>query len=281
MFRCFGPDASAVTYGRLMSVCARVRQFDLRLLGRFLQALQREHVLAEVDSLLLFELGNDVVDDALVEVLATEEGVAIGRQHLELLLAVHVGDFDDRHVEGAATQVVDGDLAVTLLVLVQTEGECSRGRLVDDALDVEAGDATRILRGLALGIVEVGRHGDHRFGDRLAEVVLGRLLHLAQHLGADLRAVPACCPRLDPGVAVVGRDDLVGHQVDVLLDFLLGELAADQPLHGIERVARVGHGLALGGRTDEDLAVFLVGDDRQASCGHLPSSRSPWWCCPP
>jgi hypothetical protein len=55
--------------------------------------------------------------------------------------------------------------------------------------------------------------------------------------------------------------DGVGHQVDVLLHFLLGELAADQALDGVQRVLGVGHGLALGRGADEDFAVFLVGDD--------------------
>ena len=150
MFRCFGPDASAVMYGRLMSVCCADRQLDLGLLGRFLQALQREHVLRQVDALVLLELGDDVVDDALVEVLAAEERVAVGRQHFELLLAVDVGDLDDRDVERAAAEVVHRDLAVALACLVEAEGERGRGRLVDDALDVEAGDAAGVLGRLAL-----------------------------------------------------------------------------------------------------------------------------------
>jgi hypothetical protein len=86
-----------------------------------------------------------------------------------------------------------------------------------------------------------------------------------------LRRISAeiCCgasfsPRhLDPGVAVVGGDDLVGHQADVLLHFLLGELAADEALHRVDRVLRVGHRLALRRSADEDLAAVLVRDDRR------------------
>jgi hypothetical protein len=70
-----------------------------------------------------------------------------------------------------------------------------------------------------------------------------------------------------PGVAVVGRHDGVGHQVDVLLHFLLGELAADQALDGVQRVLGVGHGLALGRGAHQDLAVFLVGDDGRRGAG--------------
>jgi len=45
------------------------------------------------------------------------------------------------------------------------------------------------------------------------------------------------------------------------------ELATDQALDRVQRVARIGDGLALGGRADQDLAVFHVGDDgRRRPC---------------
>ncbi len=109
-------------------------QLDLGLLGRLLEALHRERVLADVDARLLAELVGDVVDDPAVEVLAAEEGVAVGREHLELALAVDLGDLDDRDVEGAAAEVIHRDLAVAA-GLVEAVGERRGGRLVDDALD--------------------------------------------------------------------------------------------------------------------------------------------------
>jgi hypothetical protein len=57
--------------------------------------------------------------------------------------------------------------------------------------------------------------------------------------------------------------DGVGHQVDVLLHFLLGELAADQALGRVQGVARVGHAWRLARGADQDLAVVLVGNDRR------------------
>ena len=119
-----------------------------------------------------------------------------------------------------------------------------------------------VLGRLALRVVEVRRDRDHGFGHFLAEVVLGGLLHLAQDFGRDLLRRDLLAAHLDPGVAVVGLDDLVGHQADVLLHFLLVELAADQPLDRVDRVLRVGDRLPLRRRADQDLAVFLVGDDR-------------------
>ena len=215
--------------------------------------------------MLLLELGNDVLDDALVEVLAAEECVAVGGQHFELLLAIDIGDLDDRHVEGAATQVIDGNLAVALFVLVEAEGECCRCWLIDDALDIQPGDAASVLRRLTLRVVEVCGHGDDGFGDRFAQIVLGGLLHLAQDFGADLLRSDLVAAHLNPRIAVVGSSDLVGHQIDVLLHFLLGEFAADQALHRVQRVLGVGDGLTLRRGADEDLAAVLVGHDRR--CG--------------
>ena len=120
-----------------------------------------------------------------------------------------------------------------------------------------------VLGRLALRVVEVRRDRDHGLGDFLAEVVLGGLLHLAQDFGRHLLRRDLLAAHFDPGVAVVGLDDLVGHQVDVLLHFLLLELAADQPLDRVDRVLRVGDRLPLRRRADEDLAVVLVRDDRR------------------
>ncbi|EHL23757.1 putative NAD-specific glutamate dehydrogenase encoded in antisense gene pair with dnaKJ [Acidovorax sp. NO-1] len=254
--RCIGRYVRQVDVGR-----GRVRQFDLGLFGRFLQALQGQNVVLEVDARFLLELVNDVVDDALVEVFAAQERIAVGGQHFKLLFAVHVGDFDDRHVERAAAQVIYGDLAVALFLLVQAKGQGCCGGFVDDALDVQARNAAGVLGGLALCVVEVRGHGDDGFRHGLAQVVFGGLLHLAQDVGRHLLGRQLVAAHFDPGVAVVGGHDLVGHQVDVLLHFFFGELAADQALDGVQRVLGVGHGLALGRGTDEDLAVFLVGHD--------------------
>ncbi|MNQ22733.1 NAD-specific glutamate dehydrogenase [compost metagenome] len=250
-------DVRQVDFGLL-----RRRQFNLGLFSRFLQALQRQHVLGQIHALFFLELGNDVVNDALVEVFAAQEGVAVGRQHFKLLFTVDVSDFDDGHVERAATQVIDGDLAVALFGLVQAERQRRGGGFVDDALDFQTGDAAGVLGGLALAVVEVGGHGDDGLGHFFAQVVLGGLLHLAQHVGRHLGRRHLLAAHFHPGVAVVGAGNGVGHQVDVLLHCLFFELAADQALHRVQRVARVGHGLTLGRRADQRLAVVHVGDDR-------------------
>jgi len=258
MFRArgIGRDVGQIDLGLL----AR-GQFDLGLLRRVLEALQCQHVVPQVDALFLLEFVAEIIDHALVEVLAAEKRVAVGGQHFELVFVLDFGDFDDGDIEGAASQVIDRDLAVAFL-LVHAKSERGGGGLVDDALDVQAGDAACILGRLALRIVEVRRNRDHRFGDFLAEIVLGGLFHLAQHLRGNLLRRDSLAAHLHPGVAVFGLEDLERHEVDVLLDLFFLEAAADQALDRVERVFGVGHGLALCGRADQDLPVLHVGDGR-------------------
>ena len=124
---------------------------------------------------------DQVVDDPLVPVVATEVVVTGGGLDLDDAVA----DLEQGHVEGAATEVEDEDRLLGL-ALVQAVGQRGRGRLVDDAQDVEARDLTGLLGGLALRVLEVGGDGDDGVGDRLAQVGLGVPLELLQDAGADL-----------------------------------------------------------------------------------------------
>ena len=174
-------------------------ELDLGLLGRLVEPLEGHVVLREVDRLLALEVGDEPVDDRLVEVVAAEVVVTGGGLHLEDA----VGDLEHRHVERAAAEVEDEDRLVG--VLVETVGQRGRRRLVDDPLDVEAGDLAGVLGGLALVVVEVGRHGDDRAVDRLPEVGLGVGLELLEDHRADLRRRVLLARGLDARVPVRRR----------------------------------------------------------------------------
>src|SRR5882762_4397577 len=131
-------------------------KLDLGLLSRLLESLKGEAVIPQIYPLLLFELVGQIVDDALVEILAAKEGVAICRLHFEDAF----GDLEDRDIKGAAAEVVDRDFAASLLFEPVSE---RRGRrLVDDARHFEPSDPASILRRLALRIIEIGGDGDDR-----------------------------------------------------------------------------------------------------------------------
>ena len=239
----------------------RGRQLDLGLLGRLVETLEGHRVLRQVDALALAELAREPVDDRLVEVVAAEVVVTRGRLDLEDAVA----DLEHRHVERAAAEVEDEDRLVGLLV--EAVGQRGRGRLVDDALDVEAGDLAGVLRRLALVVVEVGRDGDDGAVDRVAEVRLGVGLQLREDHRADLRRGVLVVAGVDARVAVGAGDDLV--RDDRLLLAHLGLLAAHEALDGEDGVLRVRDGLALGDRADEALAGLRERDDGRGRAAAL------------
>ena len=105
--------------------------------------------------MVVLELLDQPVDDALVPVVAAEVGVTVGGLDLEDALP----DLEDRDVVGTAAEVEDEDCLV-LALLVQPVGQRGRSGLVDDAQDLEPGDLSRLLGGGPLGVVEVRRDGD-------------------------------------------------------------------------------------------------------------------------
>ena len=212
------------------------RELLLRLLGCLLEALLRDLVAGDVDTGRVLEALDQVVDDPLVPVVSTEAVVAGGGAHLDGGEVVVFAHFEQRDVEGSATEVEDQDELV-FLALVETVGEGGRGGLVDDAKHVESGDFASLLRGLALGVVEVGGNGDHRIRHCFAEV----LLSIALELGKDS-----------------GRDLLRGVLLAVDVD---GPVGAHVALDRRDGAVDVGDVLALRGLTDEHLAILGEGND--------------------
>ena len=152
--RCFGPDGIGGDVGQVDLGLHHGGELDLGLFGGFAQALEGLAVLAQVDALLLLELIRGPVDDALIPVVAAQVGVAVGGLDFDDAFA----HFQDGYIEGTAAQVEDQDGLI--LLLIQTVGQRRGGRLVDDAHHFQPGDLAGILGGLALAVVEIGRHGD-------------------------------------------------------------------------------------------------------------------------
>ena len=269
LLRCFGPEASAEMNGSVMRDSVGHRKLVLGALGRFLQTLQRHPVVGQADAGLALEALDEPVDDPLVEVFTAEVRVAGGGEHFEEA----VFELEDRDVERAAAEVVDGDALV--LLVFETVGQRGGGRLVDDAEHVQPGDLAGIARCLALAVVEVGRHRDDRFRDRLAEELLGKRLDLHQDERGDLFRRVFAVADLDLHVAVFGGNDLIGQDL-LRADDLGGVvLAADEPLDGEDGVERIRDGLTLRDLADQPFAVLGEADHRRRGAASLHGSPSP------
>ena len=226
------------------------RELLLGVLAGELQLLEGVGIVAGIDLVAADEIVGEQVEDAIVEIIAAEKGVAAGREDLEDVLS----DLEDRDVEGATAEVVDRDALVQ--AHAEAIGEGRGGRLVQDAHDFEAGDAARVLGRLALVVVEVGRHGDDGLRDLLARLPLRDLLHLAQHHRRDFGQREFLVADLDPDAVVRGLDDLVGTDRLRLLHFLREVEAADQALGRADGLGRRVDHLRLGRIPDLDGPVL-------------------------
>jgi hypothetical protein len=86
----------------------------------------------------------------------SQVGIPVGRLHLEDT----VTDVEDGDVEGSTTKVENGDLFLRLAIQAVGQG-CCRG-FVDDAHDIQPGDAPGVFGGLTLAVAEIGGNRDHR-----------------------------------------------------------------------------------------------------------------------
>jgi len=252
-------DVVVLTIGQRLALnvgadCGGQNALGLLALGP--QSAHGALVAVDVDSGLLFEVGNEVVEQLVVEVFTAEVSVSVRRPDLEDSIL----DGEEGNIESAATEVEDQNVPLGIILPVKAISDCGRGRLIDDAEDVEAGDGAGILRRLALRIVEVSRDRHNGGLDRLAEVAFGDLLHLRQDHGADLFGLEFLRLALvldgDHRLVVGASLDLEGPQLDVVLHDLVGELAANEPLCVEDGVSRVASGLVLGGVADESLLII-------------------------
>ena len=201
----------------------------------------------------LLELGNEPLHNALVEVVAAQVRVAVGRFDLDNAFA----HFENGNIERAAAEVIDRDGLI--LLLVEAIGQRGRRGLIDDALHVEAGNLARVFGGLALRVVKVGRHGDHSLSNRLAQISFSALLELLQNHGRDFGRGVLLALRHD-GHVVALLDHLVGDHLHFVVHFVV--TAPHEALDGEDRVLRIGDGLALGHLAYEPLTALREADNR-------------------
>ena len=168
-------DERKVDVGR-----CRSGQFLLGLLRRFLQTLHCHGILGKIHAFLLLKFIDHPVHDSLVEVVAAQVGVSVGRQNFDDA----VTDFDNGNIEGTSTEVIHHDLL--LFFIVQTVSKRCCRRLVNDTLHIEACNLACILRCLTLCIVEISRNRDDRFRYFFSQILLRIRLQLGQNHGRDL-----------------------------------------------------------------------------------------------
>src|SRR5690606_20462060 len=141
----------------------------------------------------------------LIDIIAAKVSIAVGGLHLDYTVA----HFKDRDIEGATTEVVDGNHFIGLFV--EAVGEGGSGRLIDDAHHFETGNLPGVFGGLALVIVKVSRHGDYGPGNFLAKIGFRGFLELAEDHGRDFRWGEQLIGDFNTGIALIARNHFVGN----------------------------------------------------------------------
>jgi len=203
---------------------------------------------------LSLELGLEVLEKGVVEVLTTEMGVSSGGLDGENLTL----DGKKRDIESSTSEIEDEDGSLVGGLLVETVSNGGSGGLVDDSENLESGDGTGILGSETLGVVEVSGDGDDSLLDGLAELGLGDLLHLGEDHGGDFLWREGLLL-----VQVVNLNEWGSVLVDngewpvlhVLLDIWVIETSTNESLGVEDGVSGVHGGLVLGGISDQSLTL--------------------------
>ena len=199
----------------------------------------------------------------MVKVFTAQESVTIGGQHFKLLVAINVGNFDNRNVKRTTTQVINRDFAVALNGFVHTKSQSGSSRLIDDAFYFQTSDAACVFGGLALAVVKVSRNGNHRFSHRFTQMRFSRLFHFAQDFGRHLWWRQFIVLHFYPSIAIRCFYNFKWQFVDVFLHFGIFKTATNQAFYRINGVSRIGHGLAFGRRTHQDFAAINICHNRR------------------
>ena len=197
-----------------------------------------------------------IVDKNMVEVIASEVSVAIGRFNLEYAVA----QLQDRDIECTTTEVVHGNLHI-LILLIHTVSQRSRSRLVDDTAHLQTCNLTSLLRSLTLRVGEVCRNGDNSLCYLLTEIVLGGLLHLLQDDSRDLLWSVLTTVNLNTRSVVCTLNNRVWSALHIAQNLVV--LLAHKTLDREYRALRVCDSLTLCRIAHLALAAIGKGNDRR------------------
>ena len=110
---------------------------------------------------------------------------------------------------------------------------------------------------MALAIIEIGRHGNHRLGDRFAQIGFGISLELLEHHRRDFGGRVIFAAHRHAHIAIGRAGQLIRHQTHVTLDNLLTKFTPNETLSREDRILGVSHGLTAGHLADHALAGLI------------------------
>src|SRR5215207_2131453 len=118
----------------------------------------------EINTVIFFELLDKIIHDTDIKVIAAEKGITTGGAHLEDAIT-HI---ENGNIKRTAAKIIDGNNFIFLFV--KPVGKRRSRWLVDNAQNFKTCNLSRILCGVALRVVEIGRNSNDGLCDRLTEI---------------------------------------------------------------------------------------------------------------
>ena len=195
-----------------------------------------------------------------IQIISAQVRVAVRCQHLVDVALPGRNQLQNRNVECPAAQVVHRHAPA--LLLVQSVGQSRRGRLVHQPQHFKSGQPAGVARRLSLRVVEIRRNGNHRAVHRIAEMLLGPALQLAQNERGNLRRREHTFAQPHANRAAAFRIDLEREKLQLLLNIL--DPAPHQPLHGIDAALRLRQQAAASRLAHQNISAGVHADHRGA-----------------
>ena len=215
-------------------------------------------VFGEVHAGVFEEMLEHPVGESVVKIHASQRGIAAGGFDFKDIVA----QLQDGDVKGSAAQVIHRDCLVE--GLAKAVGQRGRGRLIDDADDLQLGDLARGPHRLPLRVVEICGDRDHGLADFLADPVLRDIPDVIQEQRGDFAQAVNILVHLDDHFLLLLRGkDRVFHIMLDLLDLVGKERPADQPLGSEHGIFGVDQDLPFRGLSDQAVALAVHGDHRR------------------
>src|SRR5207302_9993538 len=121
------------------------RKFNFGLFCRLFKTLQNDGVAGQLETLFLLEALEQPINNSLIEIVAAQLIVAVGRFDLQHLF----GKLENCDVESASAEVENDDIRF-LLQLVQAVGKRRCSRFVDDSDYIQSGNLSGVSGGKPL-----------------------------------------------------------------------------------------------------------------------------------
>mmetsp|Transcript_20436 Transcript_20436/g.28509 ORF Transcript_20436/g.28509 Transcript_20436/m.28509 type:complete len:270 (+) Transcript_20436:1538-2347(+) len=196
----------------------------------------------------------EMIEDHVIEVFTSEEGITVGRFHLK----DSTRNFQNRDIEGTSTKVINSN-GLSVLTRIHSVSKSSSCRLVDDSLDVQTRDLTRIFSSLTLAVIEISWNCDNCICHFFSEIILCGLFHLGEHEASNLTRGVLFSSSFNPSVSILVYD-FERHELHVLLGHRIVKSAADQTLGSEDCVLGVLYSLTLS-RGSNKHSIFCEGHE--------------------